>query len=338
MPAARPDFAREVRAHLTDPVRLVTLLQLGKAAQRQASGVLIRCPVHVEKTPSCSVTRGPDGTIRVRCFGCDFTGDALSLIAVVFDLDIRSDFREVLVEACRLWGLHTLEADILDGRRSPERPVPAPAPPPPPRTFPPADEVRAVWDSAVSPLKDAAAADYLRSRGISPQKAGRAKLLRVLPEGVELPRWARYRGEPWTRTGHRLLARLWGHDGQLVSLRAWRFTDGDSPKRLPPAGHRCSGHVLANKPAVAMLLGKWKPRRIVVAEGEPDHVVFSLRWSKDVVLGIGSGWWTPEIAARVPQGCRVIAWVDQDEAGQRYAAAIAQSLGDRAEVVQRRWS
>ena len=335
----RQDFAREVKAHITDPVRLVTLLGLAERAQRQASGILIRCPAHAENTPSCSVTIGPDGTVRVRCFGCGFTGDALTLISVARDIGLREGFRDVLVEGCRLWGLHSLEAEILDGRRSPARPPPAPPPPPPPpRTFPPSDEVRAVWDAALSPLKDREASDYLRSRGISPQKAGRAQLLRVVPADASLPRWARYRGESWTRTGHRLLARLWSSSGELVSLRAWRFGEGDSPKRLPPAGHRCSGHVLANKPALAMLLGKWRPERIVVVEGEPDHVALALKWQSDAVLGIGSGWWTDDVAARVPDGCRVLAWTDQDDAGRRYTLTIAKSLGDRATVTQRQWA
>lgn len=330
----RPDYAREIRAHLTRPRDLCAKLGLTKHARNQAGdGITIRCPVHQERTPSCSVTRGPDGTIRVRCFGCDFTADALGLIAVVRGIDARSEFRELLIEACHVGGLHHIEAEILAGEARPDRPAPPPLPEPlPPPEFAPADEVRALWDTAIPVTDDTDASGYLVRRRIDPDAVEAAKLLRVLPCGAALPRWARFSGLFWTATGHRMLARLWGAQGQLVSLRAWRITDGDSPKRLPPAGHRCSGHVLANRIAVGMLLGRVRPRRIIVAEGEPDHVVDSLRYPSDAVIGLGSGWWTPELAARVPSGCRVVIRTDPDDAGERYAEQVARTLGDRVEV------
>ena len=56
----------------------------------------VRCPWHDERTGSCSRERRPDGTIRVRCFGCRASGDVLSLVAAVHGLDVRRDFVRVL--------------------------------------------------------------------------------------------------------------------------------------------------------------------------------------------------------------------------------------------------
>lgn len=330
------DFAREVRAHLTDPLRLVTALGLSENAQRQGGGVLIRCPVHAEKTPSCSVTRGPDGTIRVRCFGCDFTGDALSLVAVARGLELRGDqFREVLVEACRVWGLHTLGEALRSGRECPERaPVPPPPPPSPPRSYAPG--VVELWGSAVDVDRDVVAAAYLSGRNMEPARVVEQRLLRALPEQASLPRWARYRGQSWLETGHRIIARLWDPSGKLVSLRAWRCIDGDSPKRLPPSGHRCSEHVLANRAGVELLRRSSRPVGVVVTEGEPDHVIASLAWPAHAVLGVGSGWWSKRFAERIPRDVPVVIYTDRDPAGERYADGVASTLPGH-NVYRRTW-
>ena len=68
------DHKKELRHALTDVHRVIRALGLEKGAQRQATGLTICCPWHKENTPSCSVTLGKDGTIRLRCFGCQATG------------------------------------------------------------------------------------------------------------------------------------------------------------------------------------------------------------------------------------------------------------------------
>jgi DNA primase len=97
--------ARDLRnsAPLDDPRALCDALGLGsepRDRQRQAGGLTVRCPVH--GGVSCSVTRGPDGTVRVRCFGCDFSGDAFDLVAAVRGYDVRRDFGAVVREAASL--------------------------------------------------------------------------------------------------------------------------------------------------------------------------------------------------------------------------------------------
>src|SRR5690242_18399964 len=100
----REEQATELRYRLADPVDLARRLGLLEGAKRQPTGLFVLCPAHGERTPSCSVTRGPDGTIRVRCFGCDLSGDVLTLVAAASGLDVRRDFRRVLERAASAAG------------------------------------------------------------------------------------------------------------------------------------------------------------------------------------------------------------------------------------------
>ena len=130
--AGLTDDVREVRYALGDAWKLCDALGLldgPRSYQRQARGLLVRCPWHDERTPSCSVYRGDDGTIAVRCHGCGASGDALSLVAIVSGLDARRDFRAVLEEGARIAGIRLAS---LDGSSSSApRPVRAPRPPAP---------------------------------------------------------------------------------------------------------------------------------------------------------------------------------------------------------------
>ncbi len=66
----------EVKRALSDPQRVVDLLGIAGPWKRQSGGGLsVRCPLHSETHPSCSLSRGADGTLRVACFaGCNFGG------------------------------------------------------------------------------------------------------------------------------------------------------------------------------------------------------------------------------------------------------------------------
>jgi len=104
------------------------------------------------------------------------------------------------------------------------------------------------------------------------------------------------------------------------------------PKRIAAAGYKVSGLVMANQAARAMLRGEAQPSRVVVAEGEPDHLTAAIRWPTCAVIGIVSGAWNDELAARIPDGCEVVLRMDSDEAGERYAAEVAESLAGRCKV------
>jgi hypothetical protein len=316
----------EVRRTLVDPVRVCERLGLAKDARRQSAGVRIRCPMHAERTPSCSVTRGPDGTIRVRCFGCDWSADVIGLVAAARGLDARRDFREVLATAAEIGGLHQLVAELAGDARPALRVVPPLPEPAPEREYPPADEVLEVWNGSrpvadVEPCRIA-----LALRGLFPGPEA-ARALVVAPA----PRWARYQGRSWLESGHRVVLPAFDATGELRSLRAWQVDrSAAGPKRLPPAGHRATELVLANPQAVNMLRAPAEPVRLLIAEGEPDYLSLCQGYPGAPVIGVVSGSWSEAFAARVPFGSLVTVRTHHDQAGDRYADAIIKTLAGRA--------
>ncbi|HEU4411159.1 MAG TPA: hypothetical protein VFS43_38255 [Polyangiaceae bacterium] len=234
---------------------------------------------------------------------------------------------------------------------------PPPAPPPPARPapdYPPASEVEALWRRGTKPLVDyrttapdtveTVVADpeayaALEGRGISPEAVTDLDLARVLAPGAALPRWARYRGRhraethpqglPWPELGYRIVLPVYDAKGAMRSVRAWRVGparhEGD-PKRLPPSGCRADGLLLANAEARAMLERgdpHAPPLRLLVAEGEPDFLTIATGhrghylYAAPAVVGLASGSWTDDAAARVPRGSSVVVATHADDAGER---------------------
>lgn len=326
------DAAREVRWALTDARRLCHGLGLLDGSKPQpGDGLSIRCPAHPDRDPSCSVTRGPDGTLRAKCFACQWAADAIGLIATVRGLDVRNaeHFREVLSEGANIAGLYELEAEILDGQRRHERPRVPPPEPVEEREYPPADTVAALWEAAGRVDEDRDASRYLVSRCIDPAEVAARGLAKVI--APPLPKWARFGGRPWTETGHRVVVRAFDAAGAVRSVRAIRVTDGDTPKRLPPAGHKAAGLALLNRAAHAMVTGRYCPLTVVVVEGEPDHLSRSTV-SDDAVIGIGSGAWTDALARKIPSGVDVVIRTHNDDAGDKYADRVVDSLAGRCKL------
>src|SRR5271156_4273948 len=118
------DQIDQIKAALSDPCDVAARLGLTDGAKRQGGGVHVKCPAHDESRPSCSLTRGGDGTLRVVCFGngCDLSGDVFSLIAAVERLDVVRDFAIVLRRAADLTGV-----DIVRRPRARRPPSPPPA-------------------------------------------------------------------------------------------------------------------------------------------------------------------------------------------------------------------
>lgn len=331
--------AREIRQRLADPMEVCKALGLFDGAKRQGGGVLVRCPSHNERTPSCSVTVGPDGTIRAKCFACDFTADVLGLIALVQGLSLRSQFAEVLAFAAQLAG---------DSHIS-HRPVSSSPRPQPQqeRTYPPSDEVLALWNGAVRADRDGDGWEALRARGLHPDAVADRDLARVISVDAVVPRWARYRGVTWPNLGYRLIVPMYDHRGELVSVRGWRIEesrDADLPldatfeevrteqaereklaKRLPPAGHRMSGCVMANRAALEMLRRNSRPSRLLVVEGEPDFLTWATL-TEEAVIGINNGSWTRELSSAIPRGTEVSVRTHADSKGDGYAASVIESL------------
>jgi hypothetical protein len=325
------DTARALREALTNPVDLLTALELvhgPRDFQRQGSGVLIRCPAHEEQTPSCSVRVGPDGTIAAKCHACGWSGDALTLIAIARGLDVKADFRAVLEQAAEIAGrLDLLDADVAP---SPARkPPPAPKPPP---TYPPRAEVSSLLESCVPVTADEAVRLYLEGRSLDAERVDALGLGQALPVDATAPAWARY-GRPWTITGHRLMFAVVDHTGEVRSVRAGRVVDGAGQKRVAPKEYSIGGLVLANEQARAMLRGEGAHDRVVVVEGEPDWLTWATRTSLPVI-GVLSGSWSRDLAARIPDGAKVVIRTHHDPAGDKYAAEVRISLAGRCRLMR----
>jgi hypothetical protein len=336
------DDVNEIKLTLNDPTRALEGLGLmgqGKERQRQANGWMVRCFVHTDGSPSCSVQQ-KDGVILWKCWACQATGDILDMVAAANHLDIKTDFKAVLAAAARLGGLWHL-VDKLEGRAPREsRPAPAPLPPvapEPPREWPDKTDVDAFWSACTTTEESADVVAYLRARSLSPELVDARELARALPEQGALPVWARYRGgnpvsRTWRELGYKLIFPMYDASGDLRSVRAGRVVDGDGPKRLPPGRHKASELVMADAFGRAMLRGEFKPYRLTIVEGEPDFLTRAIVMNDPhgATIGIVSGSWTKAFAERVPLGCRVYLRTDVDDAGNRYAQEIEATLRRRA--------
>jgi hypothetical protein len=336
------DLAADVRRALSDPKALAEKLGL-KVEKNAGSYVLVCCPVHAERTASLSIRRTDTG-VGCKCFGCDWKGDALSLVAATLGLDTRREFREVLAQAAELAGMPDEAREVRGGAPAPERRPRPVAPPTPERDYPTASEVALLWSACVPVSEDHEVSALLAMRGISVSAVvgcDAARALAVQTHHSSIPGWARYRGtrdaaEPWTRTGHRLILPTYDALGEMRSVRAWLVRPDDcAPKRLPPSGCRASDLVVASREGVRMLRGESFPRRVIICEGEPDALVRMVRNPLDAVIGIMSGSWSPAFAARIPYGSQVVVRTHLDKAGGKYADAVVETLRGRA-IVSRR--
>ena len=258
--------ADAIRRALTDTARLVTGLRLDEGAVRQAHGILICCLWHSERNASCSITLGPDGTIRVHCFGCGISGDVFHLIAKAHGLDVQRDFPKVRELAAEIAGLGP---SVGGASHTAPRLRPA-VPTPSPRTYPPRDEVLELVAACTPVCDDLPLRRDLETRGIDPATVTDRDLARTLSGTARLPRWARSRGGTWAETGHRLIVPLYDASGQIVTVRARRLLGEDRPKALPPTGYRHDSAVMADPLARLLLAGKpvdwWTRRRVLIAE------------------------------------------------------------------------
>jgi len=155
-----------IRARLSDPREVADALGIidgPKSVRRHSRGIVIRCPVHAERTPSCLLTRSPTG-ISWHCFGCKAGGGLFDLIAVRAGLDADRDFRRVAAIAAQMAGIR--EGESVEFQ-------PPPPPPEPPRlddeTF---DVIASVIAQRCPVAASAEASDYLGQRGLYDAAAG----------------------------------------------------------------------------------------------------------------------------------------------------------------------
>ena len=231
------------------------------------------------------------------------------------------------------------EAPSGSTKRTRKRAAP-PLPPPPDR--PPYPELEALlWGvTHLAQRTGEALADWLKSRGLVPELLDERSLGMHLTTRPEWP-WARCGRRDWYSAGNRLLVPLWDARGRLASVRA-RFVG--KGKAVAPTGFAVRGLVMADATARAMLEDglRGPARAVVITEGEPDYLTWAsavkhadphlVAPSDAAVLGIFSGSWTEELAARIPSGCTVHIRTDDDDTGNKYAAAVHKTLAGRCTV------
>jgi hypothetical protein len=208
-----------------------------------------------------------------------------------------------------------------------------------PAQYPPGDEVAAVWTTALPITHSKAAHAWCRVRGLDPYAIELFDLARVLEPHVALPAWAG-RATPWSESSYRLILPAFNHLGEMRSLRARRLehpVPAGELKVLAPRGFSMRGLVLACPLARRLLAGDvpgWWRREVVVVEGEPDYLAVAGAQSEvdeqgPAVFAIASGSWTPEHAACIPQGARVVLATHADAGGDEYAGRVAETLRGR---------
>jgi hypothetical protein len=326
--------ALHIKRRLADAWALVRALGLDEGAVRQARGLLCRCPWHAERTASCSVTLADDGLLRVRCFGCGASGDALSLIAAARGLDARADFRRVLDEAEAILG------EAATG----------PPPPPPPRPAyvrPPPAELETIWAAcgpfavtqvAPDPL-DLAVTWFCARRRWWPAAVDQLDMVRVTPLPATLPTWPAWWPASWA-TRWRIAILAYEPDGRPASLHARAVIPETVPKTRWPYRCQSAGLLFADRRGVEILRGQAPPglESIVVTEGLTDTIAAALVVQETgapmAVLGAASGGFAAFADVRWPEGCPAIVAVDADGAGERYLAELQHAL---PAVELRRW-
>jgi DNA primase len=347
------DDVEAIRRALVDPVEVCRCLRLDAGAKRQARGLLVRCPAHDDRTPSCSVRLGADGTIAVKCHaGCGLAGDVYDLVAAVEGLDIRREFAAVLRRAAELAAFE-----------GPTRSSTAHTP----DLQPLADEafaaVVAPW-LCVGRLDDSPIAvdvsRYLAGRGLLeeartdgwaalPHPECQASWRRVLLDAAEpSPGYA----QPFTeadvsRSGILSRSGLPHPDNRLCI--PWRNPSGVvanlQRRRLDDCEPRYVG---ARGRAFAWPYGvEWIGRvdqtvPVAFVEGAVDvlalRALCAAREEQVIVLGLpGLGGWRPRWAALARGRSAAIA-VDADAAGERDVDRIATDLASAGAERVQRWS
>lgn len=356
--------APEIKHALTDVrgvLEQLGILGEGRARQKQAGGWMIRCPVHTENTPSCSVQLR-DGVLLWNCHACERGGDVLTLIAAVRGLTMGHDFPQVLAEGARMAGLWAI-VDELEGRAAPQVPRAAPVrPAPAPEPDVDVDLIDRVYSAVLEacPLHSQRdVAGYVEQRGVYAdaeavgcgalprpgdgqeqllEQLARAGILRqqIIDAGLMKAGQELAPSHPYAR----LLIPWRGPDGKLNCLQR-RRVDGAKPKYVFPTGIAPTAAFGSDLLAPALgFLGR--DAEVAIVEGAIDALsrrrIARHRDERVAVIAISSaGAALVGLPLDLLRGRRVRISVDTDAMGEKATADLVKALGDvAAELVRER--
>lgn len=193
------------------------------------------------------------------------------------------------------------------------------------------NQVLDVWNQKLHTLPGKEEEGFVleKFRGCTLQDVVDTGIIRFQHKGksVGMPWW------PWTNLpyGHVL---CFNERGRVITLHARALVDDKEldgrPKTRFPKGYSASGVLLADKSGVSFLRGGSTPA-LVLTEGLTSTVAASSflrrsgRWNWSVV-GITSGSTGAIRNIRWPVGLSVYVWVDDDNAGNKYAERIREAV------------
>ena len=182
-----------------------------------------------------------------------------------------------------------------------------------------------------------AARALLASKGADPVAVARADLARLAPARLDAHSQSWWPRQWWRRWP--IIVPASEPDGTLASVHARAAHGATVPKTVwPTGGYSASGLVFAAGASLALLRGEQRPAceqtGVLIVEGLTDFVAATL-WanrrrerSRDrlAVIGIVSGSVSALPRIQVPPDLPWCIGTDNDEAGDRYAAAIRAAL------------
>lgn len=205
---------------------------------------------------------------------------------------------------------------------------------------PPEQEVQNLWQACMPVNRDAEVADWLVSRGLEPEACAAQDVVRALPVSISPPSWATF-GQPWTQSGHRVIAPMFGPQGNMETLHARSLRPRDPKgrdKAASPKGAQVAGTIMANRKGLELLR---RPKEcgketfdatVLIAEGVPDFLTWATHTEAYAVFGVIAGSWNGAFAERIPRDARVLIRTHDDKAGHKYAQQIGETLRDRCLV------
>lgn len=209
--------------------------------------------------------------------------------------------------------------------------------------YPPRDEVLRLWASCVPVTDSAPVSQYLRARGIDPERVADEDCARALTADSVRFSWCSF----WLKARALLIMPMIDHAGRLRSFRA-RRVDGKKSTYAPGAPkdkraddaptYTCRHLMMSNRAArdMARTAGEAAGARMemIFSEGEIDLLSWVSAGVDVPVFGVFSGalpapggespW-----AAVIPRGARLYIRTDNDSGGDKYASAIAHALSGR---------
>lgn len=174
--------------------------------------------------------------------------------------------------------------------------------------------------------------DFLEARSIS--EAWEAGSFGIVADGPHLPEAMR----SWPRRGYRVVAPLYDHQGQLVSLQA-RAVRHATPKTMNCSGLKIGGSMFATATGLALLRGQSDADTIIVGEGITDYLALSFLSPVPAFTAAGAGL-AKRIAGAWVSGKRVVMALDCDLVGRSQTRRASDSFyaAGALEVAALEWS